>query len=160
MIAALYVETGGVYFGIDGVDPLGADEGCLEAALAAVRRWGGVLEHPEASHAWRVFGIHRPPHDGGWVSADWQGGWTCCVEQGWYGHPARKKTWLYACGLGLPPALKWGPSPARLRLDDGYHSADERARAVKTGICQRLSKRQRAATPLLLRDLLISLVAR
>jgi hypothetical protein len=26
---------------------LGADEGCFEAALAAVRKWGGVLEHPK-----------------------------------------------------------------------------------------------------------------
>ena len=31
-----------------------------------------------------------PPRFGGWVNADWLGGWTCCVEQGHYGHRARK----------------------------------------------------------------------
>jgi hypothetical protein len=35
----------------------------------------------------------------------------------------------------------------------------ERARKIKTGICQRLSAKQRAATPIEFRDLLISLAA-
>lgn len=78
---------------------LGDDGGCFAAALAAVRRWGGVLEHPEASHAWRAHGIVLPPKSGGWVSAGLCGGWTCCVEQGHYGHPASKATWLYVHGV-------------------------------------------------------------
>jgi hypothetical protein len=81
---------------------LGDDGGCFEAALNSVRRWGGVLEHPEGSHAWRHFQLIAPPRSGGWVVADFDGGWTCCVEQGAYGHRARKATWLYVCGvLGL-----------------------------------------------------------
>jgi hypothetical protein len=84
-------------------------------------------------------------------------GWTCCVEQGAYGHKARKATWLYAHGVALPN-LKWGRAPGNfLRLEDGFHSAEERRRAIKTEICQRLSKRQRAATPIQFRDLLISI---
>jgi hypothetical protein len=134
----------------------GDDGGCFAAALAAVRRWGGVLEHPEASHAWAAFDLVAPPRCGGWVVADFQGGWTCCVEQGHYGHRARKATWLYAHGIVLP-SLRWGPSGKRDRLDQGFHSAEERRRAVRTGICQRLSKRQRAATPVPFRDLLIGL---
>lgn len=52
----------------------------------------------------------------------------------------------------------WGAATGDfLRLDDGFHSAEERARAVKTGAYQRLSKRQRAATPELFRDLLLSI---
>ena len=78
---------------------LGDDGGCFEAALAAVRRWGGVLEHPKGSHAWAHFGILEPPRTGGWLKADRFGGWTCCVEQGRYGHYARKPTWLYVCGV-------------------------------------------------------------
>ena len=39
----------------------------------------------------------------------------------------------------------------------GYLSIEARARAIKTGACQRLSRRQRAATPLAFRDLLISI---
>ena len=135
----------------------GDDRGCFAAALASVRRWGGVLEHPEGSHAWRAFHLNTPPRTGGWVMADWQGGWTCCVEQGAYGHRARKATWLYAHGIELP-SLRWGAAPGDfVRLEDGFHSAEERARAIKTGACQRLSKNQRAATPTEFRDLLLSL---
>lgn len=138
---------------------LGDDNGCFEAALRAVRRWGGVLEHPEGSHAWRWFGLNLPPKAGGWVNADWEGGWTCCVEQGAYGHRARKATWLYAVGAELP-SLAWGKAEGDFDLlDIGFHSKEERARAVKTGVCQRLSKRQRAATPIGFRDLLITIAA-
>lgn len=203
MIAALFVEKGGCYFGLDGVDPwdierdartyagphpvvahppcqrwgrywsggpsarvrreLGDDDGCFASALASVRRWGGVIEHPEGSHAWRAFKLMAPPRSGGWVAADrlegYQG-WTCCVEQGAYGHPARKATWLYAHGIPLEvlESLTWGKAPGDfIRLDQGFHSKEERRRAIKTGICQRLSKRQRAATPIPFRDLLISM---
>lgn len=196
-IAALYVATGGCYFGLAGVDPwdaardarlyagphpvvahppcerwgrywggapstwprltLGDDGGCFAAALAAVRRWGGVLEHPEGSHAWRRFHLNAPPRGGAWIVADFHGGWTCCVEQGNYGHQARKATWLYAHGVELP-SLTWGKAPGDfVRLDEGFHSKAERARAIKTGACQRLSKKQRAATPLPFRDLLLSI---
>ena len=197
MIAALFVETDGVYYGLPDVDPwdkardartyegpypviahppcerwgrywggapttwprlkLGDDGGCFKAAFDACRRFGGVIEHPEGSHAWRAFNLNIPPRNGGWVVADFSGGWTCCVEQGYYGHPARKATWLYVNGF-FPPSLKWGRAPGDFfRLGDGYHSTVERARAVKTGILQRLSKKQRAATPIEFRDLLLSL---
>jgi hypothetical protein len=139
----------------------GDDGGCFAAALAAVRRWGGVLEHPEASHAWPAFGLNDPPKGGGWVVADWQGGWTCCVEQGHYGHRARKATWLYVHGIPaeLLPVLKWGPAPGGIRLEDGYHSAEERRRnrGRATGVLDRLSKRERSATPAPFRDLLLSI---
>jgi hypothetical protein len=136
---------------------LGDDAGCFAAALAAVRRCGGVLEHPEASHAWRVHGIAAPPRAGGWVAADAHGGWTCCVEQGAYGHRARKATWLYAVRCVLPE-LRWGKAPGDfVRMKPGFHSKEERARAIKTGACQRLSKKQRAATPPEFRDILIAM---
>lgn len=197
MIAALYVQTGGCYFGLPNVDPwdeardartyagpwpvvahppcerwgrywnggpsarvkrtLGDDEGCFSAALQAVKTWGGILEHPEGSHAWRRFGISIPPRQGGWITADWFRGWTCCVEQGAYGHRARKATWLFAFGVELP-TLAWGRAPGDfVRLDEGFHSIEERRRAIKTGACQRLSANQRKATPIPFRDLLISI---
>lgn len=135
----------------------GDDGGCFAAAVAAVREWGGVLEHPQASHAWSAFGIIVPPRSGGWVEADKHGGFTCCVEQGAYGHRARKATWLYACGVELPE-LRWGSAPGDfVRLKPGYHSTEARRRAIKTGACQRLSKNQRMATPPEFRDLLISI---
>lgn len=111
---------------------LGDDDGCFEAALAAVRRWGGVLEHPEASAAWRAFGLIPPMRGGGWSAAGDGVGWTCCVEQGHYGHRARKATWLYAAHVTLP-ALTWGSSShiATSRVEgDGFHTAPERAAAM------------------------------
>lgn len=135
----------------------GDDGGCFAAALAAVRRWGGVLEHPEASHAWAAHGLIRPPRTGGWVAAGDGGGWTCCVEQGHYGHRARKATWLYCAGARVLPSLAWGASSQSARLDNGYHSAEERRRATRTGICQRLSRAQRLATPIPFRDLLLEI---
>ena len=94
----------------------GDDNGCFAAALAAVRKYGGVLEHPEGSHAWPAHNLNKPPRQGGWISADFEGGWTCCVEQGRYGHYARKPTWLYAKGVVLPE-LQWGKSQRNLRPD-------------------------------------------
>lgn len=91
----------------------GDDGGCFSAALAAVRKWGGVLEHPWQSHAWPHFGLNVPPRSGGWVAADMLGGWTCCVEQGRYGHYARKPTMLYAFGVELPELI-WGHTEAKL----------------------------------------------
>lgn len=137
---------------------LGDDGGCFAAALASVRTWGGVLEHPEASHAWRHHGLLAPPKKGGWIPAgDWKG-WTCCVEQGHYGHPARKATWLYYVGDAPPPELIWGPAQG-LRLDDGYHTAEERRAkvAARTAPTIRIPRSQRARTPLPFRDLLIEM---
>lgn len=201
-VAALYVQKGGAYYDLEGVDPwdeqrdarlyagphpvvghppcerwgrywgggpshhasgrfkLGDDAGCFAACLAAVRAFGGVLEHPEASHAWRRFGLAAPPRDGGWVNADFLGGWTCCVEQGHYGHPARKPTWLYAIGTELP-TLRWGSSGQRQRLDAGYHSAEERRAAKAAGVVRPtagyIPHGQRAVTPPAFRDLLIAM---
>jgi hypothetical protein len=136
----------------------GDDDGCFAAALATVRRWGGVLEHPEGSAAWRAFGLVAPPKAGGWMPAgDWIG-WTCCIEQGHYAHRARKATWLYAVGVDLPE-LRWGPARSGIRLEDGYHSAEERRRkrAERGGSGERLSHRERAATPMPFRDVLIAM---
>jgi len=155
-IAALYVQTGGSYYGLPDVDPWdeardarqyagphpvvahppcqrwgkfwagqplwikrtgerkvkGDDGGCFAAALSAVRSWGGVLEHPWGSHAWPHFGLSVPPRKGGWYPAGDGIGWTCCVEQGQYGHYARKPTLLYRVG-GSRPELRWGKTAAK-----------------------------------------------
>jgi hypothetical protein len=85
----------------------GDDGGCFDRGLWAVRTFGGVLEHPWESNAWPWYGLTVPPRTGGWVQADAFGGWTCCIEQGRYGHYARKPTLLYVVG-GDTPDLKWG----------------------------------------------------
>lgn len=89
---------------------IGDDDGCFAAALESVRRFGGVLEHPAFSQAWVAHELNHPPSSGGWVNADFEGGWTCHIEQGRYGHQARKATWLYAKGVELID-MRWGATP-------------------------------------------------
>lgn len=135
---------------------LGDDGGCFAAALESVKRYGGVLEHPAASHAWRRFGITAPHHTGGWVPIG-DGGWTCHVDQGHFGHLAKKPTWLLAFGVD-PPSLPWGKSKASMRIDAGFHSTAERRIAAAAGLLPKLlTKTARIATPLPFRDLLLSI---
>lgn len=63
-------------------------------AVAAVREWGGVLEHPEASSLWADQGLPRPGE-----LPDKFGGWTFAAPQSWWGHKAEKDTWFYIVGL-------------------------------------------------------------
>jgi hypothetical protein len=160
LIAALFVETDGAYFGLPGVDPwdelrdgrkyagphpvvahppcqrwgrfwhgstrkphqfeLGDDDGCFDGAVAALMRFGGVLEHPADSHAWKSFGFTKPSRSGGWVAAGWdmfaRPWFTCCVYQGQYGHLAGKPTWLLARGMRFEdlPELRWGKTEQRI----------------------------------------------
>lgn len=205
MIAALFVETGGSYYGLDNVDPWdqardarlypgpwpavahppcqrwgklwagqplhikltgerkvkGDDAGCFEAALAAVRKWGGVIEHPWGSHAWPHFGLNTPPRSGGWAVADFEGGWTCCVEQGQFGHYARKPTLLYVHGVDVLPDMPWGyryanldPAVvARMGLERAKRLGEVGARGGGTDSSPRIG------TPPAFRDLLISIAA-
>lgn len=131
----------------------GDDGGCFASALSAVRRWGGVLEHPAFSDAWAAHGLSPPPTGGGWVNADLQGGWTCYVEQSRYGHVAKKATWLYAHGVELP-SLRWG-------FDPDQHSkalVSWCGNHVKSGENRpRVGKKAASATPPAFRDLLLSI---
>jgi hypothetical protein len=87
----------------------GQDGGCFEAAFRAVRTFGGVLEHPAYSSAWDRFDLPKPMWRGGWTFG-FDGGASCYVEQGRYGLPVKKATWLYAYGVELPE-LRWGYTP-------------------------------------------------
>lgn len=136
----------------------GDDGGCFESALKAVRQYGGILEHPWGSHAWAHFELNKPSRKGGWIEADTFGGWTCCVEQGRYGHYARKPTLLYAVATKRPELL-WGKSEPR--LDPDYVKRVGIKKAKRAG---ELSLRgggidsgPRISTPKEFRDLLISI---
>jgi len=197
-IAALYVETNGVYFDQHFVEPwdeardarpypgpfpvvahppcqrwgrfwhgstrkphqyrLGDDGGCFASALASVRRWGGVLEHPAHSHAWKAFGLERPPLAGGWIAADELGGWTCYVEQGFYGHESRKPTWFYAARVDLPE-LRWGRGAQRIPewMIERYGYEKARRIGVVAMVGGKNKTRIRNATPPEFRDVLIDI---
>lgn len=179
MIAALYVQTNGVYYGLDDVDPwdeerdarlydgpwpvvahppctswsawraptretmygakVGDDGGCFDAALNAVRRFGGVLEHPAHSLAWRDYSLPEPV-TGGWILSMYDGiGWVIEVSQADYGHRGDKPTWLYYVGHE-PPIL----TPATIR-------------PPKSRPTTHMSHSERSATPLAFRDVLLDM---
>lgn len=137
---------------------MGDDDMCFMSAVLIVQLCGGVIEHPEASHAFKRFGLPIPSWHGGWTAPDKFGGRSACVAQGHYGHAAQKMTWLYLIANKYPPLL-WGPCEGKTRIDPGFHSKEERRRAIKTGVGKRLSKRQRTLTPVPFRELLVSMVA-
>lgn len=200
VVAALFVATGGAYFGVPGVDPWdinrdarlymgphpvvahppcqrwvnfaalnfkryggehsrpGNDGGCFARALSSVRHWGGVLEHPASSLAWKTFGLRRP-EGGHWISGDLPGyshnricragqPWVCEVWQSAYGHQARKRTWLYYVGAAPPPDCNWSREP-------GSHQIGWFDRVKPT-----LGKRASSATPPPFRDLLLGIARR
>lgn len=191
-ISALFVERGGVYWGLGDVDPWdesrdarlysgtnpvvahppcarwcrlaglvearwghkrGDDGGTFAAALAHVRRWGGVLEHPAYSAAWPAHELNAPPTGGEWVPADLDGGWTCYIEQGIYGHIAKKATWLYAHSVDLP-SLKWGHMPDCKSTASVSWCGNKVKRFPGR---PRVGKEAAARTPIEFRDVLISM---
>lgn len=201
-VVALFVQTGGSYFNVPGVDPwdvkrdarlyngdcpvvahppcqrwgkmyfgqplavskgapkkkLGDDDGCFQSALGNVREYGGVIEHPKGSHAWKHFCMPIPKDNGGWTQPDEFGGRSCCVEQGRYGHYARKPTWLYAVGIDFPE-LQWGVSEARLDPVVVARMGMKRAKRLGEVGARGGGKdsKPRIATPEAFRDLLISI---
>lgn len=134
---------------------LGDDGQCFAHALWSVRSFGGVLEHPEASHAFRFYGLPVPARGGGWSEPDLYGGRSCCVAQGNYGHKAQKLTWLYGVEIDFQE-LKWGTTPGRARLDAGHHSKTERANR-KMVLKDRTSTLENILTPMPFAHLLLGL---
>jgi hypothetical protein len=190
MIAALFVQKNGAYYGLPDVDPWdeerdarkydgphpvvahppcarwsrlagftqarfgkkrGDDAGCFASAVASVRKWGGVIEHPAWTRAFSAHGIAIP------VAHGWQkiicGGWVCSVEQGHYGHETSKPTWLYAFGSAELPDLEWSAGSV---IGGGSWlglSSDGLRKTKRNNI----KKVDRSRTPPQFRDLLLSI---
>jgi hypothetical protein len=119
--------------------PGGDDGGCFASALASVRKYGGVLEHPAESKAWARHELIAPSANGwsphAFATGLWQRYWVCEVWQSAYGHRARKRTWLLYCGKRPPFELNWAREP-------GTHQVGWFDRNRPT-----LSKREASATP-------------
>lgn len=190
MIAALFVETGGVYWNVEGIEPWdierdartysgphrviahppcqlwgsfahvnyaryggehnrpGNDGGCFASALANVRRFGGVLEHPAFTKAWSAHGLTQPALHG-WKQTD-ENEWVCEVWQSAYGHKARKRTWLFYVGTN-PFELRWERKDGTHQC--GWHDKRGRHRNKPT-----VGKKEASRTPIEFRDELIRLV--
>lgn len=126
----------------------GNDGGCFAAAVDAVNRWGGVLEHPAMTRAWAAHNLTAP------ISRGWQrsifGGWVCEVWQSAYGHRANKATWLYYNGANAPHELRWARIVGTHQI--GFQDQRGKARNKPT-----LGKREANATPPDFRDELLRL---
>lgn len=175
-IAALFVDADSVYKSISECDCYDAERNALTfrggmaivahppcRAWCKLRRWakplpgepelatwavdmvqtcGGVLEHPSASKLWPAKSLPLPN-----MPPDEFGGFTLRVEQIWWGHRARKATWLYICGMARKdvPAMP-------LSFDLPTHSCSSgRDRRPQ------IRRRERSATPPRFAEWLVSL---
>lgn len=128
----------------------GSEHDCAPRAVAQVRTFGGVLEHPAGSLLWNGMDMSRP----GWAPDAW-GGWTIEVCQCDWGHPARKRTWLYIVGTdNLPPR----PPPREpTHWASGSRNAPRGPVPPGIKVC---SAQQRRRTPVAFAEWLIELAAR
>jgi hypothetical protein len=103
-------------------------------AVALVREFGGVLEHPAGSTLWKSQGLPMPGE------RDACGGWTLVAPQKWWGHKAEKETWFYVVGCepGDAPALP-------LVLGEATHVVQTNKRGEHL---PHISKAEREQTPL------------
>lgn len=143
---------------------LGDDGGCFASAFESAMTWGGVIEHPAYSHAYKRFGLPRPePKVFTWAKHTYMDK-TCFVthvEQGNYGHAARKATWLIYFGTQKPEDLLWGKAEGKQRLDEGFRSSAARRAARASGIKPRklLTPKQNIHTPLHFLELLVRITS-
>lgn len=118
-------------------------------AIAQVRKWGGVLEHPRRTTLWQVA---RLPEVG---KVDEFGGFTLIVDQFWWGHRAQKSTKLYVCGCkrgDIPKMpLKLGEAPCTV----GLWSGRDKLRCRPS-----IGKKEFESTPPLFAEWLIDLASR
>lgn len=107
--------------------------------VGLMRSCGGILEHPAHSRLWTYMNLPLPgelPRNG------W---WSLAVKQCWWGDVRTKATWLLFSGVD--PAIV--STPFRL-----HNPSSDKARWNK------MSKNQRAATPIAFAEWLVDLSRR
>ena len=112
-------------------------------ALAKIRQFGGILEHPRSSTLWLNGNFNL---DG---SVDTYGGFLRSVDLSWFGYPARKKTMLYFCGI-TPGQLPAFP----ISLDAISHVISSTSKSNK----KEISKKMRSTTPLQMIEFFIEVI--
>jgi hypothetical protein len=128
---------------------VGDDGGVFEQALATVRKFGGVLEHPAESKAWARYGL-TPPKPGQWLRTGPRE-FVCEVAQSAYGHRARKRTWVLFVGEA-PFAGRW-EQPAGSVVISGMKNRCSRP------LSERMWQREARRTPVAFAEWLISLAS-
>lgn len=132
----------------------GNEHDCAAHALEAVRRWGGVMEHPWRSKFWAHAAIVQP---GEFLDAF--GGFTVDVDQVSWGHVARKRTRLYFARVprrDVASTIRSGGIPTH--WCSGTRNENHCGGTVPPGI-KVCSAQQRRRTPPAFADWLINLAA-
>jgi hypothetical protein len=132
---------------------IGDDGGCFASALASVRKWGGVLEHPAHSIAWRHFDLPVPER-GRWLRWLTDPGWVTEVSQVAYGNRARKRTWLYYIGSVAPPPMDWSEPYAPMVV--GSCTMTSEGKRLRRNH-KRLSGIESSSSPVQFRDALLDM---
>ncbi len=108
------------------------DASCGPHAVDVVRRFGGVLEHPQHSTLFRACTMPFP----GELPDAW-GGRTYDVRQVSWGHPCEKPTWLYVVGvpdLVVSSGLRFG-GVATQRVTNGPRGPQLPRASAKVARC-------------------------
>jgi hypothetical protein len=113
-------------------------------AVDLIRKNGGVLEHPKGSTLWLEKNLPRPGQ------RDEFGGFTFHIDQYWFGHKAKKETFLYMCGCrqavlrDFPISFGWPTHVVNTKLKKG-----------QPGWRPEITKAEREHTPPLLAEWLV-----
>jgi hypothetical protein len=120
-------------------------------AVAQVRQFGGVLEHPRRSLLWKHCALPLP----GELPDAW-GGVTIEVNQCDWGHACAKPTWLYLVGIRLS---RYPRMPKREPTHGIWYGDFERAGRAGPRL-RGASKEIRRRTPPAFAEFLVSLARR
>lgn len=118
-------------------------------AVALIRKWGGVLEHPHRSTLWPVASLPVPG------AVDEFGGWTLTIDQQWFGHRAQKRTRLYIVGCA-PSNIPVMP----IVLGEASHTVGLWSGRDKAKCRPSIAKREYETTPFELAKWLVELASR
>lgn len=120
-------------------------------AVAEIRKWGGVLEHPKRSQLWPELNLPlgREP--------DEYGGFTLAVDQFWWGHRAQKSTLLYICGCDLKDIP---PIPLVMGCAQYVVGTSGRRKDGCRKVGREITKRERESTPPQFAEWLVELAKR
>jgi hypothetical protein len=115
------------------------------SCVQIIQKNGGILEHPAHSSLWRYMNLPVPGQK------DEFGGIAISIDQHWFGHLAKKNTWLYIVGCtykdlpGIP-----------LSFDTITHKVGGSSNKNRSGVkLKEVSKAGREHTPVLLAEWLI-----
>lgn len=114
-------------------------------SISRIRRYGGIVEQPAGSKLWEFMNLPLPGS-----GYDFFGGFSISVDQHWFGHLARKNTWLYIRGCTLSDLP---PYPMNFNLIT--HCLNS---SLKSNRLKEIAKNKRSYTPILFAEWLIEIV--